>query len=359
MKLDKYSDVNPRHSRHSVFWKTMRRHAGFATIIVCYAAMGEILGRIYGVEEKMIIFGYGYSNMYWLVSVWFATFFFVFHALHTMIIVRPESLHRHMVRAVFNKYLTKERLVHALPVFVFLPLFISVFTSFKNIIPTMNSFRWDPFFAHLDSAIHGGVHPWQWLQPILGYPNITTALNFFYHLWLFITIAVLIWQAFSMENQRLRMQFLSSFVLSWILLGTVLAVTFSSVGPCYYERYTNLPDPYHGLMTYLRAANEISPVWALNLQEKLWDVYSRKASSAGSGISAMPSIHVSAAFLYVLLGWATSRAIGAVFSVFAFLILIGSVHFGWHYAIDGYAAILLTWLIWRFTGWLLDRYNYQ
>lgn len=35
--------------------------------------------------------------------------------------------------------------------------------------------------------------------------------------------------------------------------------------------------------------------------------------------------------------------------------MIGSVHLGWQYAIDGCMSILLTIVIWRAVGWLLDR----
>jgi hypothetical protein len=33
--------------------------------------------------------------------------------------------------------------------------------------------------------------------------------------------------------------------------------------------------------------------------------------------------------------------------------LIGSVALGWHYAIDGYAAILITCALWAIVGWAL------
>jgi hypothetical protein len=40
-------------------------------------------------------------------------------------------------------------------------------------------------------------------------------------------------------------------------------------------------------------------------------------------------------------------------TAYAVVIFIGSVHLGWHYAIDGYAGIAGTWLIWKFAGFVL------
>jgi len=36
--------------------------------------------------------------------------------------------------------------------------------------------------------------------------------------------------------------------------------------------------------------------------------------------------------------------------LFVLLILLGSVHLGWHYALDGYVAIILVLLCWQFAG---------
>lgn len=33
--------------------------------------------------------------------------------------------------------------------------------------------------------------------------------------------------------------------------------------------------------------------------------------------------------------------------------MIGSVHLGWHYAIDGYVSILAVIVIWKAVGWTL------
>ncbi len=69
----------------------------------------------------------------------------------------------------------------------------------------------------------------------------------------------------------------------------------------------------------------------------------------------MPSMHVASSFLFVLLSWRVSKPLGWLLTGFLILILIGSVHLGWHYAVDGYLALALTWPIWRLSGWLVDR----
>lgn len=117
---------------------------------------------------------------------------------------------------------------------------------------------------------------------------------------------------------------------------------FSSVGPCYYGRATGLVDPFQPLMDYLWLTKGSFPVWSLQVQEMLWESYEKGGIGFGSGISAMPSMHVSMVFLFAFVGWRTGRALGIAFTAFAVFIVIGSVHIGWHYAIDDYAAIIGT-----------------
>ncbi len=198
--------------------------------------------------------------------------------------------------------------------------------------------------------------PWQWLHTIVGSPIISSGINFFYHLWFFVMYAIFFWQAFSLRTPLLRMRFLLSFVGIWILVGTVCAIGLSSAGPCYYGRITGLNDPFKPLLEYLYATNKMFPILALDVQERLWKNYTGGGLGLGSGITAMPSMHVATSTLFALLGWRVNRALGIILTIFLVIIMIGSVHLGWHYAIDGYVAIIGTWLVWLSTGWLLNRY---
>jgi hypothetical protein len=73
------------------------------------------------------------------------------------------------------------------------------------------------------------------------------------------------------------------------------------------------------------------------------------------GISAMPSIHNAVTMLYVLALWGCSRLVRLLTVAFAAIILIGSVHLGWHYALDGLFAWATAAAIWvaagRFLSW--------
>ena len=59
--------------------------------------------------------------------------------------------------------------------------------------------------------------------------------------------------------------------------------------------------------------------------------------------------------VFALLGWRTSRWLGWVLTGFAGVVLVGSVHLGWHYAVDGYVSIAGTLAIWVGVGALLGR----
>jgi hypothetical protein len=272
-----------------------------------------------------------------------------------VIAARPKGLARAIV-ADLSGYAVRKRVIRALPVAILLPLFYSAFTSMKTAIPAIARYRWDPIFAAWDRALHGGVDPWRILQPIVGHPVMTVAIGFLYLFLGLIMVGCWAWQALTLRDPQLRLQFFTAFVLCWAVLGNLMATLLASGGPCYYALLVGGPDPYAPLLQYLRGTSAAGfPVWSLGLQDMLWANFSSGDLARGSGISAMPSIHVSVATLLALLGWRTHRALGLAMTVLAAVILVGSVHLGWHYAIDGYAAIVGTVIIWCGVGRMIRR----
>jgi hypothetical protein len=151
------------------------------------------------------------------------------------------------------------------------------------------------------------------------------------------------------------MQFLLAFALSWCVAGNLLAVVFSSAGPCYYG-FLFSPDPYAAQMNYLSAINPGTPRFALQVQDRLWQSY---AVSGGEniGVSAMPSMHVVATVLTALVMRRTGKWFGIFGMAYAMIIVVGSVHLAWHYAVDAIAGIFLAVLFWRIAGILVREFN--
>jgi hypothetical protein len=326
-------------------------HGLFIALIGGYTAAGWVTTSLLGAGER---FGpLLYSQTLAVIIGVFLVAFFGGYPIYVMAFVRPKRLTAYIKANMAERFLTRQRLLGALPVFVLIPVFLGAFTSLKSLIPVMKPYSWDVTLAAWDRFLHGGLDPWQLLQPLLGRPLISASINLTYNSWLAVLYIVLLWQTFSTRNPRLRMQFLVTFVLTWALLGTVAATALSSAGPVYFGRVTGVEDTFAPLMAYLRSVNESYPVGALNAQEFLWKIYQEGGYAPGSGISAMPSLHIAMVFLFALVGWRSGSVPGIVLTAYAVVIFIGSVHLGWHYAIDGYAGIAGTWLIWKFAGFVL------
>jgi hypothetical protein len=229
---------------------------------------------------------------------------------------------------------------------------ILIFSTVKTAIPSIQPFRWDEPFMRLDRAIFAGVDPWIVLNSIFGHPYFTGALAIFYNLWIVVVTVVLSVAVFSGSN-RLRLQFLLSAMLTWTISGNVLAVLFSSAGPCYYGLVVGGADPYLQQMQYLRGADLVTGmVFSLRVQDMLWLAHSTNAGRI-SGISAMPSLHVMFALLIGFYLWRINRTVGGALLIYAAIIFVGSVHLAWHYAVDGIAALVLAMITWRVSGWLV------
>jgi len=246
----------------------------------------------------------------------------------------------------------ERRLLYGLPVLVVISVFFSLFTSVKSAITSMVPFYADPWAATLDRMIHSS-DAWEILQPLLGFPVVTVSINFVYNIWLIVVCAVVTIAAFMAGNEFLRSQFLVAFVLTWGLLGSLLATVLSSAGPCYYALFYD-GDPFAGLMSYLREANTLYPIWALTTQDTLIQSFAASKAGLASGISALPSVHVAVAALMTIFAWQASRPLGCCAFAFLVAIFLGSIHLGWHYAVDGYLSLISVPVIWWLAGKIVD-----
>jgi len=337
--------VGPWRQGARAVLEVARAQSWFIGVVLVYLAVGFAVGALYG--QKVRIGMYGEVQLVLYAN--FGLFCILVHAGHALYRHRPAHPLRFLWTNLTSDLLSPRRFLHALPALVLMPLVLSMATSLKRMIPLFAPFSLDPVLVRLDQALHFGYHPWQLLQPMLGDPLITAIISNAYALpWFTLVLFVQFWQTFTLEPGR--QQFLISFVLCWALLGNGLATVMSSAGPIYYGRLFDGPDPFAPLVSYLGTVADIYPLPSYLAQQYLWESYTQDFLRLGTGISAMPSLHISMGLLLVLATWNKhwSVRLGAI--AYLAVLEVGAVHLGWHYAVDGYAAFFGTGAIWLAVG---------
>jgi hypothetical protein len=318
-----------------------------------YVALAFVLARIFEFPLRLGVYNYTLLLTVGAVAVAYVTT----TSIKAVWVHRPSRPIRFLLLYLVNVNRVPERVLMGLPILLLLPLFFSAFTSVKSAIGVINPYSWDRVFMELDLTLHGGMAPEMLLRSV-GYPLLTLGLSFFYNLWFVVMIAVLVIAVFSIQRPRLRSQYLICFVLAWTILGTIGAIVFASMGPCFFDlAYPGEENPFGPLMAYLKEVNQTYPVWALTAQDMLREYYLTNRLGLGGGISAFPSMHMAVAVLNAILGWHVSRTAGWLLTIFAVLIMIGSVHLGWHYAVDDYASVLTIPALWKLSGIIVERWD--
>jgi hypothetical protein len=214
----------------------------------------------------------------------------------------------------------------------------------KIMLPLANPFWADPLLANIDHAVFR-VDSWRVAKSSFGWA--ATTIDGAYATWIlvkFVTIAIIL----ALPESRKKTQVILAYflIMACTALGQYL---LSSGGPLFYARL-GFGDRFSAL--------PIEP-WVRATGAYLWTDYLRAGGDVGTGISAMPSLHVAIALWVALV----MRAYVPRWAFFGFgyfaLILIGSVLLGWHYAADGVAAIAITLICWRAARGLAIGYSLQ
>jgi hypothetical protein len=195
--------------------------------------------------------------------------------------------------------------------------------AFLWIKPVLNiyvPFRSDPLLANLDNAVFLGHDPWT----LLTWLN-TDLSGFIYHpVWYFTMIAALM-VLFAQPPSLKKSAMALSYFLLWSIAGPIIHTIFPAGGPIFFERL-GYGDRF--------AEIDGGPSTA-DAADYLWRGFSSGTFDIASGISAMPSLHVTMAVWTVLCVATFARKWLPLVAATSALVIMLSVSLGWHYAVDG------------------------
>ena len=241
-------------------------------------------------------------------------------------------------------------------------MLMASFNAFKQMVLPAAGFGFDPLFAGIDRALFLGHDPWRVTHALFS-PMATYAIDRAYHGWFApMSLGVLLCAFGARRSYRLRTQYLLSYVAVWVLIGSVFAYLLPSAGPCFDPVFASGAPGFQPLLDRLALDQAVigqaipgAHLAALANQQGLLAAYGSPDLVVGGGISAMPSVHNGLSALFALAAFRLWRPLGWVVTAYALLIWIGSIHLGWHYAIDGIVSVAMTLGIWRIMGRAADR----
>jgi len=252
----------------------------------------------------------------------------------------PGKLAEQWWPAMRARYLRVRTFVDLARVMIGLKLTLAAYCNIKQAIPYIHPRLFDAELLALDAMLHGGWNPNLVSLAVVGTGWGTRALDIAYILWYPIKLAVIAVFAIS-SNTLLRTRFFLAYFSMW-MVGGLLAVLIPSLGPIYTH-----PEWF--------AENEMP--WARLIQGMLWSGYQQLMQTPQlfharvyEGIAAFPSLHVGLVALFALFLRHLHSTAGRFMWCYVLIMQVGSVHLGWHYALDGYVGVLLAYLLYRVAG---------
>lgn len=195
--------------------------------------------------------------------------------------------------------------------------------TFMWIKPLLNylvPFWADPLLADIDNALFLGHEPWAlftWLN--------SSPIAIFYHRgWFAMMLLALLVTSKAPPSPEKSAAMLSYFVL-WCVVGPLIHTLLPAAGPVFFAQM-GYGDRFAGI--HGSAETDL-------LARYLWAIYSGAGFGPGSGISAMPSMHIATTAWMIIGFYIFARRLVVPMAAAGLLIFLLSISLGWHYAIDG------------------------
>lgn len=231
---------------------------------------------------------------------------------------------------------------------------LTTFPALKSAIPLLVPYQHDALFISLDKTLHFGRHAFEYFELFHNSVALWVMTSFYYAYFAFLSIVVCA-TAFCPPGFRSREAFLMAFIAVWYFNGCVLAVIASSVGPIFLDTFYDgkLAAPFTDAIQNICTLSTIT----CDIRNWLIEMHFHGNFLEFNTPSAMPSLHVSQTFLIALYVQNSFRKYALYTWTFFAITLASSIALLWHYAIDGYVAIITTYIIWRLCLRWVARHN--
>lgn len=220
---------------------------------------------------------------------------------------------------------------------VLLLFFEAMYTSVKTTF-SARGFPYDKLVADVDAALHFGQAPSYWLAFLRSDWLLRIVETNYDGIWFPLWLITLYWFCTSPRAEKLRVRFVLTFMMVWVLIGNVVASIALTAGPALYGKVTGDTERFAPLQQFL----DSTPNSTSATQHYLWLLHRAGTGGLGAGISAFPSVHVAVTVCCALFIAEIDKRLGIVAWVYVAIIMLSSIYLGWHYAVDGYAAVILT-----------------
>lgn len=315
----------------------LRQDAWVYLAIAVYALFGMVVLYLTGNDEQAAYSAY--------VTQWTIVFLVFMPLMAVAIDITSVVLRFRRRRALaYRRMFSPRRMAHLYAGVILLMatmLFQGTFTSLKNLFPILHEgFPYDRLQADADRWLHFGEDPWRLLYAYGQYDVVRVVLEWNYNVaWFAICFGALFFVVTSPRADAIRARYLALFLFVWIVCGNIIAGTFLSAGPAFYGAVTGDPGRFAAQLAFLQAGDWSNSAAAY--QNYLWLLYQQKVPGLGSGISAFPSVHVALITMNALFLAEFSKRLAIVGVLYTLVVIASSVYLGWHYAIDGYASVIL------------------
>lgn len=230
------------------------------------------------------------------------------------------------------------------------PSLLAGYTTAKVAIPFIVGYGWDGFWADADRAIFGR-DAWAISVPLVEWAPVRLWEWVYSAGWGFVLFAWLAALPFFLPRRRLAIAYTATFAC-WLVGGCIFAFATSAAGPAFAHIVDPaLADRFLPMRQHLALA--LSPEGPIRRsQEVLAIALQKRVAIPGSGISAMPSMHLAMTTIYILTARRSWWLVPSC--LFWLIIFIGSAYFGYHYWLDGIFAALVAIVCWKGAELLLD-----